>query len=219
MTATRTLKTREEKILDFIIRSYVRHAEPVASADVRFGLRLKESPATIRSIVAALDEDGFLEQPYTSAGRIPTDQAYRYFVDFLMADDIRRRIARATSDIRSIADALGLLAIAAQGGDTDSYGLSYLLSQPEFREPHAVRRVAHFVDHAEDMFDAYRGIPERRVFIGRENPVREATDCSVFYISEGRGDGRHEVLLVGPTRVNYEKISALINEFFNLHDR
>ena len=215
----RTLEARDEKILDFIIRSYVRRAEPVASSDVRSGLRLKESPATIRSIVASLDEEGFLAQPYTSAGRIPTDQAYRYFVDYLMADDIRRRIARAASDIRSIADALGMLAIAAQDGDTDSYGLSYLLSQPEFREQHAVRRVAHLIDHAEDIFDAYRGIPERRIFIGRENPVREAADCSVFYVERDDGGRRQEMLFVGPTRVNYEKISAFIHEFFNHHDR
>ncbi|MBI2039106.1 MAG: hypothetical protein HYT22_02420 [Candidatus Niyogibacteria bacterium] len=204
------LEPREEKILDYIVRLYVRRAEPVASSDVRKGLRLKESPATVRNILAELDEDGYLDQPYTSAGRIPTDQAYRYFVDYLMASDIRRR---ASADIRSMADALGMLAIAMDDDDTDAYGLSYLLSQPEFREQSAVQRIAHLVDHAEEIFGAYRDTGGR-VFIGQENPVREAEDCSVFYISDGRGGARHEVLLVGPTRVNYEEVSAFIRNFF-----
>ncbi|MBI1957583.1 MAG: hypothetical protein HYS44_03990 [Candidatus Niyogibacteria bacterium] len=227
------LEPREERILDYIVRLYVRRAEPVASSDVRRGLRLKESPATVRNILAELDEDGFLDQPYTSAGRIPTDQAYRYFVDYIIPQQSFLRVSQSASarvgalahqrqtailkrdceGIRELADALGMLAIAMEDDDTDAYGLSHLLSQPEFREQAAVQRIAHLVDHAEEVFGAYRDTGER-VFIGQENPVREAEDCSVFYISDGSGSARHEVLLVGPTRVNYEEVSAFIRNFF-----
>ena len=211
------LEPREEKILDYIVRLYVRKAEPVASSDVRRGLRLKESPATVRNILAALDEGGYLDQPYTSAGRIPTDQAYRYFVDYLMSNDFRRIAAAEDSanTLHSMADALRMLAIVAEGDDTDSYGLSHLLSQPEFRVQGAVQRIAHLIDRAGDIFGAYRESGERRVFIGRENPVREAADCSVFYMERNEGGAHREMLLVGPTRVNYERISAFINKFFN----
>ena len=54
------LDGREAKILDFIVRSYIRSAEPVASSDVRSGLQMKESPATVRNVIAELDDEGFL---------------------------------------------------------------------------------------------------------------------------------------------------------------
>ncbi|MGH7467253.1 MAG: heat-inducible transcriptional repressor HrcA [Longimicrobiales bacterium] len=78
------LSEREERVLDAVIRTYVETAEPAGSHTVakRFGLGV--SPATIRNAMAELEEKGFLYHPHTSAGRIPTDQAYRYYVDTLM---------------------------------------------------------------------------------------------------------------------------------------
>jgi heat-inducible transcriptional repressor len=81
---TSGLTEREEQILGAVIRTYVETAEPAGSRTVakRYGLGV--SPATIRNAMADLEEKGFLFHPHTSAGRIPTDQAYRYYVDTLM---------------------------------------------------------------------------------------------------------------------------------------
>lgn len=78
------LNDREERILEAVIRTYVETAEPAGSRTVakRFGLGV--SAATIRNAMADLEEKGFLYHPHTSAGRIPTDMAYRYYVDTLM---------------------------------------------------------------------------------------------------------------------------------------
>ena len=78
------LTEREEAVLDAVIRTYVETAEPAGSRTVakRFGLGV--SAATIRNAMADLEEKGFLYHPHTSAGRIPTDRAYRYYVDTLM---------------------------------------------------------------------------------------------------------------------------------------
>ncbi|MBI4353302.1 MAG: heat-inducible transcriptional repressor HrcA [Candidatus Omnitrophica bacterium] len=75
---------RRDKILEFVIRSYVETAEPVGSRTIcrRFNVRL--SPASIRNVMADLEEGGFLTHPHPSAGRIPTDKGYRYYVDCLM---------------------------------------------------------------------------------------------------------------------------------------
>lgn len=72
------LTEREEAVLDAVIRTYVETAEPAGSRTVakRFGLGV--SAATIRNAMADLEEKGFLYHPHTSAGRIPTDRAYRY---------------------------------------------------------------------------------------------------------------------------------------------
>ena len=78
------LTEREEAVLDAVIRVYVETAEPAGSRTVarRFGLGV--SPATVRNAMADLEDKGFLFHPHTSAGRIPTDRAYRYYVDTLM---------------------------------------------------------------------------------------------------------------------------------------
>ncbi len=78
------LSERERRVLEAVVRSYVETAEPAGSRTIsrRFGIGV--SPATIRNTMADLEEKGFLFHPHTSAGRIPTDKAYRVYVDGLM---------------------------------------------------------------------------------------------------------------------------------------
>jgi heat-inducible transcriptional repressor len=78
------LNDRERRVLEAVIRTYVQTAEPAGSRTLsrRFGLGV--SPATIRNTMSELEEKGFLFHPHTSAGRVPTDMAYRVYVDSLM---------------------------------------------------------------------------------------------------------------------------------------
>ncbi|MGH7506986.1 MAG: heat-inducible transcriptional repressor HrcA, partial [Longimicrobiales bacterium] len=78
------LNEREERVLEAVIRTYVETAEPAGSRTVAKRHGLGVSPATIRNAMADLEEKGYLFHTHTSAGRIPTDQAYRYYVDTLM---------------------------------------------------------------------------------------------------------------------------------------
>src|SRR5690349_1836578 len=82
--ASQELSRRERKVLEAVIRSYVETAEPAGSRTLsrRFGLGV--SPATIRNTMSELEEKGFLFHPHTSAGRVPTDKAYRLYVDSLL---------------------------------------------------------------------------------------------------------------------------------------
>ena len=84
MASNPELTDRERQILEAVIRSYVETAEPAGSRTIsrRFGLGV--SPATIRNTMSDLEEKGYLFHPHTSAGRIPTDKAYRVYVDELM---------------------------------------------------------------------------------------------------------------------------------------
>jgi heat-inducible transcriptional repressor len=117
------LNDREQRILEAVIRTYVETAEPAGSRTVakRFGLGV--SAATIRNAMADLEDKGFLYHPHTSAGRIPTDLAYRYYVNTLMqpirlSTAEQRLMRRQLSDeatgpiervIRRAAQVLGLL--------------------------------------------------------------------------------------------------------------
>lgn len=78
------LSERKKKILQAVIRDYIHSAEPVGSRTIARRYSLGLSPATIRNEMADLEESGYLEQPHTSAGRIPSQKGYRFYVDTLM---------------------------------------------------------------------------------------------------------------------------------------
>jgi len=82
--AVMELNERSRNILRAIVNSYIANAEPVGSRTVTKRYDLGISPATVRNIMADLEEMGFLAQPHTSAGRIPTDKAYRFYIDTLL---------------------------------------------------------------------------------------------------------------------------------------
>ena len=78
------LNEREKSILRYIIQQFILTASPVGSRNIAKRYDLGISPATVRNIMADLEESGFIDHPHTSAGRIPTDKGYRFYVDSLM---------------------------------------------------------------------------------------------------------------------------------------
>jgi heat-inducible transcriptional repressor len=104
------LTSRERLVLEAVIRSFVETAAPAASRTIARRFRLGVSPATIRNTMSDLEEKGFLAQPHASAGRMPTDKAYRYFVDSMM------RIARPSPEE---AQRLASTLVVAPAGGTE----------------------------------------------------------------------------------------------------
>ncbi|MGE5252934.1 MAG: heat-inducible transcriptional repressor HrcA [Planctomycetaceae bacterium] len=92
-----TLTERDRRILQAIITDYIQTAQPVGSRIVSKKYKMGLSPATIRNVMADLEELGLLIQPHTSAGRIPTDKAYRFFVDTIL--NLRRLNPEEKEDI------------------------------------------------------------------------------------------------------------------------
>ncbi len=81
---TQTLTDRDREVLEAIITDYIQSAEPVGSRTVSKKSKIGLSPATIRNVMTDLEEMGFLTQPHTSAGRVPTDRAFRFYVDSIV---------------------------------------------------------------------------------------------------------------------------------------
>jgi heat-inducible transcriptional repressor len=77
------LDQRKASILEAVVAEHVDTAQPVGSSSVAQNAKLEVSPATVRSEMVTLERQGYLAQPHTSAGRVPTDKGYRYFVDHL----------------------------------------------------------------------------------------------------------------------------------------
>src|SRR6266567_2720633 len=75
---------RSKRVLAALVRQYIVSGEPVASSLLVTAAGLGISSATVRHTLARLEEEGFVQQPHTSAGRIPTDRGYRFYVDLLL---------------------------------------------------------------------------------------------------------------------------------------
>ncbi len=86
---------RSKRVLEALVREYIASGEPVASSLLVAAAGLGVSSATVRSILARLEDEGFVQQPHTSAGRIPTDRGYRFYVDLLLDTKRPNRVAHA----------------------------------------------------------------------------------------------------------------------------
>ena len=87
------LDERKTAILSAVVQEYIATAQPVGSTHVADAPGVQVSPATVRNEMAVLEQEGYLVQPHTSAGRVPTDKGYRFFVDHLAAPGPARRSA------------------------------------------------------------------------------------------------------------------------------
>jgi heat-inducible transcriptional repressor len=96
---TQDASDRSKRVLAALIREYIASGEPVASSLLVTAAGLGVSSATVRSILARLEEEGFVQQPHTSAGRIPTDRGYRFYVDLLL--ESRRPRDRAATAVEA----------------------------------------------------------------------------------------------------------------------
>jgi heat-inducible transcriptional repressor len=92
------LDERSRRVLNAVVRSYIDRPDPVGSRFVTRKYSFEFSPATIRNIMADLEEMGFLSQPHTSAGRVPTDKGYRFYVDSLGGETRQERIVEIPGD-------------------------------------------------------------------------------------------------------------------------
>lgn len=111
MTSRQQMDDRKKRILQAITDDYINTAEPVGSRTIARRYNLGVSPATIRNEMADLEESGYLEQPHTSAGRIPSQKGYRFYVDFIMkvksvSAEEKRRIRRELDERRREIDLL-----------------------------------------------------------------------------------------------------------------
>ena len=90
-------QSRRMLVLRAVVEDYIRSQEPVGSTSLTRDHDLGVSSATIRNDMAALEDEGYLIQPHTSAGRVPTEKGYRYFVDRPWCRSARRSAAASTA--------------------------------------------------------------------------------------------------------------------------
>lgn len=222
---------RQRKLLQVIVEQYAEVAAPVGSVTLAklFGV----SSATVRAEMAVLESLGYIKQPHTSAGRIPTDKGYRFYVNQLIeahdeipvqadrsARAIDARVAtyadRTDRAIRSAVDSLAEvtrnLGIATIGDQLYMSGMGNLFSQPEFiANPKNVQQIAQLLDNIEPWLREAAPNEPLNVFIGAENPVGKSSEASLI-ISRFRSPySDHSYIgVLGPTRQDYAKVMRLV---------
>lgn len=217
------LDSRKETLLKLTVRRYVKTAEPVGSAWLAEESGLDVSPATIRNELAALEDGGFLVQPHTSAGRIPGEAGYRYYVKHFLerkkaaketVESFREAFAGEMEDAERLRRAAKALAEEAQAaalvgfGPRDVYytGLTNLFSQPEFRQFALVTSMSRVLDHLDETME--KMFPEVgsqvRILIGSENPF--GAECGLLVARAPIG----LLGILGPMRMDYDADAALL---------
>lgn len=224
---------RHKQLLSAIVELYTKTAVPVGSQALLENYDFGVSSATLRNDMAALEEAGYLYQPHISAGRIPTDQGYRMYVEEMMGDtdlsrDDQRRLqkellvlrAKNTRLSRSTAKLLsalsGNLAVSGMVGKDEFYdfGMKELIEKPEFQEIDELCRLVETLDTLDEKLDGLMinlKDGETRIFIGNENPIRGIDNCSMIVAPYQTKDGKGILAIIGPKRMDYAKNKSLID--------
>ncbi len=237
------LQSRQKEILGALVQKYVHTAKPISSEDLSNQGGFSWSSATIRNDFKILDALGYVIQPHVSAGRIPTDKAYRFYINEHENTDKKTNCEReyshkslqtlsqkrGLSDEEFLRNAAAVLSELSHGFTTAGliddrlffkYGFSEALQEPEFFDQEVVQGFAECIDEFErgvtGLFHAISmGRPE--AFVGDENPIKEAKEYGmVVYAYEKNsrtGKKKQIVSILGPKRMDYERNISLMNEF------
>lgn len=220
---------RQQRILNAIVEQYAEVASPVGST--LLAKLFNVSSATIRAEMAELERHGYISQPHTSAGRVPTDKGYRLYVNNLAEENnsdipVERRAERALAArvqsagapermIRSAVDTLveltHNLGLATIGPQLYMSGLSNLFGQPEFMNGMQVQQVAQLLDNLEPWLREAAPNEPLSVYIGSENPIGRTAGVSLI-ISRFRSpfSDRSYIGTLGPTRQSYRDVMTLV---------
>ncbi|HEV7454592.1 MAG TPA: transcriptional regulator [Candidatus Saccharimonadales bacterium] len=221
------MSDRQQQILRSIVEEYAEVASPVGSSLLSkvYGV----SSATIRAEMAELERMGFIMQPHTSAGRVPTDKGYRFYVNSITEENVtgpERNAQRALTarvhdagmperTIRNAVDTLveltHNLGLATIGNQLYMSGLSNLFGQPEFIQPGQVQQVARLLDNLEPWLREVAPNEPLNVYIGRENPIGRTAGCSLIIsrFHSPYSDNSY-IGVLGPTRQNYRDVMNLV---------
>ena len=228
------LSERQAHLFQTLMREYIRTAEPVGSSRLAELSVAGVSSATIRMDLAELEEAGYLTHPHTSAGRVPTEAGYRYFIKHFMPEESSwqpaKDVVRELRDLRSkreellrnlthtLADLTGETAFASVGPDELVYtGLTNLFAKPEFQNVAEVLVFSEMLDRMDEVvhsvFASVRD--EARIFIGSENPF--GTACGTILLRVRVAPRTSGLLgLVGPMRMDYERNVAIMSSLKNV---
>jgi transcriptional regulator of heat shock response len=219
------LSERQEQIVKSLVREYIKTAEPISSKFLSERHEFDLCPSSIRIELQFLINEGYLEQPHTSAGRIPTDKAYRFFVDNLIEETNEKNenifqkaidrnedalrtasiLAKALSDMSSSFIALNL------GGITIKEGFDEIVKKPESRNEDFISSFSELIESLEDNMQKFNKGTGIKIYIGQENLNPRWKNMSIICSDCNLNSEKATISMLGPKRMDYKKNISLIN--------
>lgn len=223
------INERQEKLLNTIIEEYIDSARPVSSQVLEKKYDFGICPATIRIEMQKLTDKGFLFQPHTSSGRVPTDKGLRFFVDNLLEEklspfeigdwfknEVKDNIKFIQELTKNLACVSGALALSYLEKEKIFWkeGWEELLREPEFNQIDLALNFADFLKNFEDNIGNFKINSEIKIYIGKENSFKKAKDFSVITSKCHLPTGEDAILsLLGPKRMAYDRNINLMSSF------
>ncbi len=234
MTSRReNFQIRKDRILGMAVNEYIKTVSPVSSRGIASSYRLELSSATIRNILAELEADGYLTHPHTSAGRIPTQLGYRYYVDHLMKEiqllEEEERSIRAAykADMRELETLLdktsevvsdlthytSIISVDGWGKKVFCRGTSFVVGYPDEQDIEKMQNILAAIDEKERILNIINRNLNNKIdiYIGHEMACSQINSCSLVvskYQLKNGLSGRMAVL--GPTRMNYSRVVSAL---------
>ena len=230
---------RQGEILNGTVKDYINLAQPISSEFLEKKHNFGISPATIRIEMQKLTDLDYLTQPHTSAGRVPTDKGYRFYVDSLLKErEINFGRNKFFKEIyqtgKEIKDSLKLTKILTKkiAKFTSNLIISYfpedeviftegwgeVFEEPEFESLDFVKDFTEMVENFEEDIKTFTiKNNELRIFIGEENPFSKLNDFSLI-ISKSKfpKNKKGTLALLGPKRMDYDRNIGIINSLTKL---
>ena len=230
---------RQTEILNRLIQEYIDSARPVSSQLLEKKYDFSICPAMIRIEMQKLTDQGFICQPHTSAGRVPTDKGYRFFVDNLLKSkipefedvlEIEDIFQKAGKDIFKLTGRLTKFLAEESSNfiilnllERDFFwkeGWEGILQEPEFEEKDLISNFTELLESFEKNIENLKINSEIKVYIGKENPFLKNKDFSII-ISKCHLPKKEEGILsiLGPKRMAYDKNISLINSLIKILEK
>lgn len=244
MTSQRSnIIARKDEILRITIDQYIENVTPVSSARVAKNCSLVLSSATIRNILAELEHEGYLTHPHTSAGRVPTQSGYRYYVDHFIdeiqlleeeKERIKAEYNRESLELEMLLETTSKVLsdmtrytsiVSVDGWDNKLFcsGTSFIMGYPDYhdikRDVKKIKNILSALDEKESLLEVINRTLAKKIdiLIGQEIDCSDIDGCSLVvskYQSKNGTSGR--IAILGPTRMDYNRVVSTLDYFSNL---
>ncbi len=228
------IQERKDMVLGFVVQQYIKNLNPMGSAFLAKEYHLDWSSATIRNILAELEEDGYLTHPHTSAGRIPTHLGYRYYVDNLMhqiqllegeKDRIQREYQDKIHQLEKLVDKTSrivsdvthytsIISVDGWDGKIVFRGTNYMVGYPEMQDLQKIQNLLKVLEEKERILEVINRDLEHKVqiYIGQEIACKEIEGCSLAVCEYHQKDGSSgRIAVLGPTSMDYERVVSTLD--------
>lgn len=226
-------KQRKDRVLGIVVNDYIKTVTPISSGYIVDEHHLDLSTATVRNILAELEEEGFLTHPHTSAGRVPTQEGYRYYVDNLMNEiqlleeekvrikeeytqgvkDLEVALEKTSQVISDLTHYTSIISVDGWNGKIFCRGTNYVVGYPEVQDLKKIQSILAALEERERLLAFINRDLQRKIqiYIGHEIACSNIEGCSLA-VSQYQSKGvTGRIAILGPTRMDYSRVVSTLD--------